>query len=1047
MAEGVIKSDSVTEDITKGEAVTSKSLAGIIESAARKKISTDPTCKNKTTCDVIGDLPEFKNALSYLPVYVPGASQPFKLSRLAFNQLKGKLDSTVDIITREWNNTLVSNYKLTNLENISSDLIRSGGTAYSKSSKQLVLPEENVSVQLQPFNYQLNQTVSGYLNTTRKTITIENVKMYYRINNGELIDYYKSGFTFGDSPIDDCMCSWGLVTLSDLTVNYGALTQPTTSLSVDTDEALTDLAQNNSYSARMLTLEAPLAGEYTFTPIKHSTTTLATNFVAAYSKLHGIDLNDGKVNVSKISLLDTSTGTDPESQSYSIESSVFDLSLPVKHTDISTAMEQKNSTELSIFGVTVIHSNKYWDYLPGDTQENSNLTFNVDKIYYIDANNTQISGNYDISFTADFLNYLMEYCVLTPGGGGGISPEHQSYWPFFNVRARVKFAAVDNAYEYSESSDKNLASKSVGTTLNIRDDRFTGFILSLKGLYKFFGSAYPPILNTLYPSFINESGELSYNQTTETISNLKLHKSKNPADTGLLTAAGPSGLTTNAQTEAAITAISYSFSSTSGSDTRLAREEASKKTTNALYIGLYNFYNTCRETFFKSFKGVLTVDDTSIKSEVSKADVIKHFNCDDNYKSKLASLDMDSPEYTAAYTAYEEAYNLEHPEVAQEKKQKAAADAEKMEKLSQARNKVDTLQYQTVMQNPATTFSSRMEQLDVTGSYDVNKMEHNEYEYEGTLCIKEKIDSPASIRIYSENKESAGPARTIESIYVDCFLLQGVQEVDEEKYSIFQSLNGDTLVQFFGRRPTTLNLSGILYDTKNQQWYNDFKYWYDNYLRGSAALKNDSRIVLVYTDQIIEGFILSMSMQKQSTMNVSVTVNFTMLVVSHTQLATEWTDPEHSEHIRGDRHCGHMIDEAYAEHEKNKAKLDSLSGLNFELLADASPDKGNYYDNYLKSNTKLGSALEYSSGSSLSSIAFSSKLADVKLNMDVSEVSSDVIATANSNQNAGLAIGSSGISVDSLKLKLNNAEDFARSYRTSQEKSIMDQINFRLSKS
>lgn len=572
--------------------------------------------------------------------------------------------------------------------------------------------------------------------------------------------------------------------------------------------------------------------------------------------------------------------------------------------------------------------------------------------------------------------------------------------------ATLTFALPEDkeAHFIVSTTPLNGGTDKVATTIST-DINFVKFIASLYCLYVFLGETPPKILYEKFPSIRTHGVNLSYNTSTNTISGLTLTK--------------PVKSTTNIDNMV------------------------------QLNKGLELLHNIIFSVVYQSFMGGgvnMEVKESSITGKIVRSEVnnLLRNKCSDAQVADISSAEIASPEYD---TEFKKAYPEEVAKKEAEQQQKIKEDAEKQEYLTNARNKVDTLQYGTIMQNPATTFSSRMEQLDVTGSYDVNKMEHNEYEYEGTLCIKEKIDSPASIRIYSENKESAGPARTIESIYVDCFLLQGVQEVDEEKYSIFQSLNGDTLVQFFGRRPTTLNLSGILYDTKNQQWYNDFKYWYDNYLRGSAALKNDSRIVLVYTDQIIEGFILSMSMQKQATMNVSVTVNFTMLVVSHTQLATEWTDPEHSEHIRGDRHCGHMIDEAYAEHEKNKAKLDSLSGLNFELLADASPDKGNYYDNYLKSNTKLGSIVEYSSGSSLSSIAFSSKLADVKLNMGVSEVSSDVIAAANSNQNAGLAIGSSGISMDSLKLKLNNAEDYARSYRTSQEKSAMDQINFRLSKS
>lgn len=380
----------------------------------------------------------------------------------------------------------------------------------------------------------------------------------------------------------------------------------------------------------------------------------------------------------------------------------------------------------------------------------------------------------------------------------------------------------------------------------------------------------------------------------------------------------------------------------------------------------------------------------------------------------------------------------------------AISEKAKQNKLAQARNKVSSLQYHTTMRNPATKFSSRMQKLDVGASMNVDKRERNEYGAMGPLGLVEKVDSPASLRIYREDNTTAG-SNGINQIYVDCFLLTDVQEVDEEKYSIFQSLNGDTLVQFFGRRPTTLNLSGILMDTKNQQWYNDFKYWYDNYLRGSAAIKNDSRIVLVYTDQIIEGFILSMNVQKNAATNMTVHVNFTMLVVSHTPLATEWTDPEHSEIDRG-YNGGQANPDVGPDAESRFADfMETISGdlISDAALEDVAAKKDAAIDKEVK-KTKLYGVLDYSSGSTIQAQAFNSRLFDPKLDISLSEVSPSLIASAKVQSstggnlsNAANSEDASGINMPEFKLTLNT-ENGARNYRNMQEKSILDQVSYRI---
>lgn len=170
-----------------------------------------------------------------------------------------------------------------------------------------------------------------------------------------------------------------------------------------------------------------------------------------------------------------------------------------------------------------------------------------------------------------------------------------------------------------------------------------------------------------------------------------------------------------------------------------------------------------------------------------------------------------------------------------------------------------------------------------------DKLEKNVYGDKCPIGFEAKIDMPAQIRIYPA--AGANEEKFNRSMYnygkssvgfIDCFLLRSVQSRLEERYFIFQSLNGDTVSFFFGAKPTIYSFSGALLDTYNQQWFNDFRFFYEEYLRGTMSISNNTRIMMVYEDQIIEGFILDMNMSKSAEMHVLANFEFNMLMVQRT---------------------------------------------------------------------------------------------------------------------------------------------------------------------
>ncbi|TAL45266.1 MAG: hypothetical protein EPN91_02790, partial [Salinibacterium sp.] len=90
------------------------------------------------------------------------------------------------------------------------------------------------------------------------------------------------------------------------------------------------------------------------------------------------------------------------------------------------------------------------------------------------------------------------------------------------------------------------------------------------------------------------------------------------------------------------------------------------------------------------------------------------------------------------------------------------------------------------------------------------------------------------------------------------FFLEGVQENREEKVQIIDTF-GEWVAFFFGRRPEIYSYSGTLLNAKNHDWKNEFQENYDNYLRGSQAVKNQATIMLQYDDVLVEGYMLNCS--------------------------------------------------------------------------------------------------------------------------------------------------------------------------------------------
>ena len=88
------------------------------------------------------------------------------------------------------------------------------------------------------------------------------------------------------------------------------------------------------------------------------------------------------------------------------------------------------------------------------------------------------------------------------------------------------------------------------------------------------------------------------------------------------------------------------------------------------------------------------------------------------------------------------------------------------------------------------------------------------------------------------------------------FLLRAVQEQRTEKYQIVETF-GLPYIFFFGERPRVYNFAGILLNTPDFPWRDEFWENYEKILRGTALVEHRARAVLSWEDIQLEGYFLS----------------------------------------------------------------------------------------------------------------------------------------------------------------------------------------------
>jgi len=158
--------------------------------------------------------------------------------------------------------------------------------------------------------------------------------------------------------------------------------------------------------------------------------------------------------------------------------------------------------------------------------------------------------------------------------------------------------------------------------------------------------------------------------------------------------------------------------------------------------------------------------------------------------------------------------------------------------------------------------------------------------------LAEKKDQPATIRLIRRRKpeEMVGVSPLEPQLpWVNLippntkFFLESVSENREEKVQVMDTF-GEFVAFFFGRRPEVYAYSGTLLNAKNHDWKNEFQENYDNFLRGSQAVKFRATMLLQYDDVLVEGYMMNCQTQQTGVMDKAVPFSFNLLVLNRSPM-------------------------------------------------------------------------------------------------------------------------------------------------------------------
>jgi hypothetical protein len=130
------------------------------------------------------------------------------------------------------------------------------------------------------------------------------------------------------------------------------------------------------------------------------------------------------------------------------------------------------------------------------------------------------------------------------------------------------------------------------------------------------------------------------------------------------------------------------------------------------------------------------------------------------------------------------------------------------------------------------------------------------------------------------------------------FILQSVQEARMEKHQIVETF-GEPYIYFFGESPRFLDVTAVLVDSNDFNWYAEWWQNYNMYLRGTRSVELGARTYLFYDDNIVEGYMLSAQARKTSDTPLMVMLQFRLYLTNYSNVTIvgDAADPRYPTYV------------------------------------------------------------------------------------------------------------------------------------------------------
>jgi hypothetical protein len=116
------------------------------------------------------------------------------------------------------------------------------------------------------------------------------------------------------------------------------------------------------------------------------------------------------------------------------------------------------------------------------------------------------------------------------------------------------------------------------------------------------------------------------------------------------------------------------------------------------------------------------------------------------------------------------------------------------------------------------------------------------------------------------------------------FILQSVSEARMEKHQIVDTF-GEPYIYFFGESPRFLDVTAVLIDSLDFNWYAEFWENYNKFFRGTRSVELGARTYLFYDDNIVEGYVLNAQAQKMAEQPMQARLSFRMYLTNYSNIS------------------------------------------------------------------------------------------------------------------------------------------------------------------